>query len=287
MKKIIAVMLTLALLLPAAAWACENAAVLVAKSETTVTYTGVSYWALTDGCVLAGIKDYGEMVPRMNVQNTHSQYVAGWMENGWMREAGMVRTLTVDGQVMGLAKLCNVTITIYTEYVPMCEAVVHALLGEDAEITANSLAACALWWDGDYAANIFFPSYADRVEIGYATFNYQDVTPFCIGHFGEELRFGLMCGYWEPMPETYVYTDTNITAEAQANAEAVANAQASANAGAYAGAYSGAAAVSVSNSGSIDNSGDGCYRNNTIVQINLFSVIWQGIKNITKQGCEE
>ena len=62
----------------------------------------------------------------------------------------------------------------------------------------------------------------------------------------------------------------------------MANAQATANAQASAGTY-----VNVSNSGSIDNSGNGCWRNNTIVQINLFSIIKQGIKNITNQGCEE
>ena len=37
------------------------------------------------------------------------------------------------------------------------------------------------------------------------------------------------------------------------------------------------AAVSVSNSGSVDQSGDGCYRNNTVIQINLGIV--QTVKN--------
>ena len=55
--------------------------------------------------------------------------------------------------------------------------------------------------------------------------------------------------------------------EAAANAEAVAAAQVSAQ----------AAAVSVSNSGSVDQSGDGCYRNNTVIQINLGIV--QTVKN--------
>ena len=68
-------------------------------------------------------------------------------------------------------------------------------------------------------------------------------------------------------PETHVWIDTNVTAEAQANAEAVAAAQVSAQ----------AAAVSVSNSGSVDQSGDGCYRNNTVIQINLGIV--QTVKN--------
>ena len=45
--------------------------------------------------------------------------------------------------------------------------------------------------------------------------------------------------------------------------------------------------MNVQNNGHLDNSGDGCWRNNTIVQINLFSLIKQGIKNITEQVCSE
>lgn len=269
MKKLIAMILTLALLLPAAAWACESP-VLIAKCGGTITYTDASWWALTDGCVLAGVKDCGEIVPRLSVQSTRSQYVAGLMDNGWMREAGMIRTLTADGQPFGLTKLCSASITIYAEYVPLCESVIHDLLGDDVEISANSLAACALWWDGEYVADIFHPSYSDRLTVGYVTFNYEDVTPFCLGHFGDELRFGLMCGFREADPAP-VYVDVNVTAEAQANAEAVADAQAGAQANAGAYAYAGAngnayaGAVSANNSGSV------------VVQVNVG--IWQTVKN--------
>ena len=46
-----------------------------------------------------------------------------------------------------------------------------------------------------------------------------------------------------------------------------------------------AAAVSISNPGSIDNSGDGCWRNNLLIQINFMSIIRQGIK-IIKEACQ-
>lgn len=107
----------------------------------------------------------------------------------------------------------------------------------------------------------------------------EDQAALCMGHFGECLRVGLPCGYREPEP-VIEWHDTNITAEAQANAEAVAAAQVSAQANAQAWA-------NVENSGSIDSSGDGCWRNNLILQINLFSIIKQGIKNITNQGGAE
>ena len=276
MKKIIAILLTVALMLPTTAWACTESAVLVAKCEASITYTDASYWAETEDCILAGIKDYGEAIPRLGVQNTVSKYVAGKLDNGWMRTAGFVRTVNVDGKIVGLTKLCNVSITIYAEYIELAEMVVHNLLGEDVEVSANAIAACAMWWDGDWVSMIFHPSYSDRFVVGWVTFNSgEDVTPLYLAHFGEELRFGLACGWWIPQPEPEPapeQTETNVTAESSATA----NASASANAGAY---------VNVNNSGTIDNSGDGCWRNNVTVQINLFSIIKQGIK-ILKECAE-
>lgn len=268
MKKLFAALLALMLLIPACAMACEETTVLIAKSGAayTYTYTDASYWALNEDCTLIGIKDADEIVPHMGVQSTHSQYVAGKLDNGWMREAGAVRTVTIDDRVIGLTKLCNVVITIRAEYIDLAQAVIHSLLGEDVEISANAIAACMLWWDGDFVSNIFHPSYSDRFEVGSVSFNCgEDVTPLYLGHFGEELRFGLACGWWIPAPEPVhtVQEQVNVQANAEANATAYAEA---------------GACVNVSNSGTVDNSGDGCWRNNVTVQINVFSIIKQGIK---------
>ena len=113
----------------------------------------------------------------------------------------------------------------------------------------------------------------------------QDVTPLCAGTFGGVLRLGLMCGFREAEKEqTVEWVDVNVTAEAQANAEAVASAQVSANASANANAV-----INMSNSGSVDQSGDGCYRNNTTIEINIFSIVKNllNIGNKTEGGCEE
>ena len=272
MKKLFATLLAVMLLMPECAMACEETTkVLIAKIEAAYTYTDASYWALNTDCTIVGIKDVDEIVPHMGVQSTHSQYVAGKLDNGWTREAGAIRTVTLDGRVIGLTRLCNVTITIRAEYISMAQTVIHNLLGEDVEISANAIAACAMWWDGDYVSMIFHPSYSDRFEVGYVTFNAgEDVTPLYLGHFGEELRFGLACGWWIPQPEPEPVPAVQEQTSAQANAEA------NASAGAY---------VNVSNSGTVDNSGDGCWRNNVTVQINLFSIIKQGIKMI-KEACQ-
>ena len=267
MKKLFAILLALALLLPVGAWACDEPAVLSVKCCGSIVYEGASWWAVTEDHSLAGIKDYGQMVEHFSVTSTKCQWIAGWMENGWAMQAGAVRTVTVDGQTAGLTCLHNVSFTIYAECVEILESMIHAYLGDDVEISANAIAALMLWWDGDYASEIFFPSYSDRFVIGAVHFNGgADVVALCMGHFGEQLRVGLPCGYREPEP-VREWIDVNITAEAAANAEAVAAAQVSAQ----------AAAVSLSNSGSVDQSGDGCYRNNTVIQINLGIV--QTVKN--------
>lgn len=306
MKKIIAILLTLTLLLPAAAWACTESvtieqsetisAILTikAETETTLTFTDTIYLPVTESHAIAGIKDEDGEVRCVTVQRVTGKWISGRLDNGWAKasladdgsgENVAVMVIECNGELLGLTGYDNVTITIDAQYIGLALAVLQDLFGPDAALCNGMIGAGMLWWTGDYASAIFFPSYSDAFRIGTITFNAgEDTTPLMVGHFGGRLRFGLKCGWWEPESETHVWIDTNVTAEAKANAEAVANAQATANAqaSANAGAY-----VNVSNSGTVDNSGDGCWRNNTIVQINLFSIIKQGIKNITNQGCED
>ena len=116
------------------------------------------------------------------------------------------------------------------------------------------------------------------------TFNSgEDSTPLYLAHFGEELRFGLACGWWTPDEAPRITQEQLAEAEnARAQAEAKASAEAAARAQAEARAE---AAIALATSGN----GDGCNRNNNIVQVN-FSVFgsiknWLGIGN--KGGCEE
>ena len=275
MKKILAILLTIALLLPVAAWACPETetTVLLVRSETKTTFCDPSYWPVTEDHGLASIKDYQETVQRLSIQRVSGMYISGRMENGWARELrdGMgvsVRIAVCGETVIGLTELTNVTITIYEEFLPLTLKIIHALLGDDVELSAAAIVASMTWVECEYASVIFFPSYSDRFVIGTVAFNGgRDVTPLCAGTFGGQMRMGLMCGFREAEPERPApWVDVNVTAEAQANAEAVANAQASAS-----------AAINMSNSGTVDNSGDGCYRNNTVIQVNVG--IWQTVKN--------
>jgi len=270
MKKLITLILMVSMMI-APALACENSQppVLIATSSTIqTTFTDASWWALTEDHILAGIKEPGESIPHLGMQTVNGMYVAGPIDHGWMRQAGAIRTVDAGGQIAGLTLLRNVTITINEEWLCLAETVVHELLGEDVLISANAIAACATWYSGAYASTIFFPSYSDRFVVGSVTFNNEDVTPLCLGHFGDQLRFGLMCGWWLPEPEQPEPIPEQPKAESSACASASAQ-----------------AAVNVQNSGSIDNSGDGCYRNNLIIQVNVASWVKNCLK-VIKEACQ-
>jgi len=285
MKKLISMILALCLMAPAIALACESP-MLVSASVST-TFEDASWWALNEDNVLAGIKDENENIARLPVQHIDSQYVAGKLDNGWMRTAAYIRIMQTECGVAGLTKLTNVVISILPQYMELAQSIVTGLLG-DVELSANAISACAQWRDGDYISTIFAPSYSDRIVVGSVTFNAgHDTTPLCAVTFGGQLHFALMCGYWTPDPEP-VITREQYEAEQQARAEAEARATAEADARARAEAraeYAIAQAATMQTNGD----GDGCNRNNNVVQVNLsvFGSIrnWLGIGN--KGACEE
>lgn len=298
MKKLCSILLVIALLLPAAAWACTESvtieqseiitAILTVKAETetALTFTDTIYLPVTESHTIAGIKDEDGEVRCITVQRVTGKWISGKLDNGWAKasladdgagENVAVLVIECNGELLGLTGYDNVILTVFEPYGPFVLAVLQDLFGPDVTMCNGTLGAAMLWFTGNHASLIFFPSYSDAFQIGTAQLNAgEDATPLMVGHFGGQYHLGLKCGWWEP--ETHVWIDTNVTAEAQANAEAVAAAQVSAQ----------AAAVSVSNSGSIDQSGDGCWRNNTVVQINVG--LWQTVKNCIrwiKEGCEE
>ena len=267
MKKLALTLALVMALLPLGAMACEDRPLLV-KSGAQTTFTDASWWALTEDNILAGIKDEGETLPRLGVQSIQSQYVAAKLDNGWMRTPAYIRIVETETCVAGLTKLQNVTIQVNPEYLDLARDIVADLLGEGVELSANAIAACMLWREGDYVSTIFAPSYSDRFVIGSVTFNREDVTELCAVTFGGRLHFALICGWWIPQPEPEPApepTNNNVVLETHASAQATAQASAT-------------AAVNVQNSGKIDNSGDGCYRNNVIIQVNVGSFVNNCIK---------
>lgn len=291
--------LVMALMVSVGALACDDVSakvpVLVAKGGSALTFTDASWWTVTEDCTLAGIKDEGEILRHLGVQRVCGMYVAGWLDNGWTRDAAAIRVTEMGGQTVGLTLLKNVTITVYAEYTELAQEIVTDLFGNEVELSANVIAAGSTWWENGYATTIFAPSYCDRIVIGSVTFNNgADVTPLCVRTFGGQLRFALIPGWWMPSPEPVITQEQLDEAEARAEAEATARAEAEARAYAEATARANAEAradyaITQAATMQTNGNGDGCNRNNNIVQVN-FSVFgsiknWLGIGN--KGGCEE
>ena len=308
MKKIFAGILALmmALMVSVGALACDdvpaNVPVLVANGGASMTFADASWWTVTEDCTMAGIKDEGEILRHLGVQRVCGMYVAGWLDNGWTRDAAAIRVTEMGGQTVGLTLLKNVTITVYAEYTELAQEIVTDLFGEGTELSANAIAAGATWWENGYATTIFAPSYCDRIVIGSVTFNHgEDVTPLCVRTFGGQLRFALMPGWWMPVPGTVITQEqldeaerAKAEAEARAEAETIARAEAEARAYAETTARANAEAradyaIAQAATMQTNGNGDGCNRNNNIVQVNfsVFGTIrnWLGIGN--KGGCEE
>lgn len=300
MKKVFAgLALVMALMVSVGALACDDVPakvpVLVAKSGASMTFTDASWWTVTEDCTLAGIKDEGEILRHLGVQRVCGMYVAGWLDNGWTRDAAAIRVTEMGGRTVGLTLLKNVAITVYAEYTELAREIVTDLFGEGTELSANVIAAGATWWENGYATTIFAPSYCDRIIIGSVTFNKgADVTPLCVRSFGGQLRFALIPGWWIPATEPVITQEQLDEANARAEAEATARAEAEARAYAETTARANAEAradyaIAQAATMQTNGNGDGCNRNNNIVQVNfsVFGTIrnWLGIGN--KGGCEE
>lgn len=237
MKKLIAILLMIVMLVPGIALACEKedtvSAILTAKTETSVTFNDTVYLPVTEDHAIAGIKDEDGQVRCIPPQNVVGKWISGWLANGWAKasladdgsgENVAILTIVVNGEVFGLTAYDNITFIIDDPALVLW--IVQNLCGEDAVLCGGTIGASMLWFTGDYASVIFFPSYSDAFRVGTATLNGgEDVTPLMAGMFGGQLHLGLKCGWWEPEEETHVWIDTNVTAEAEANAIAVAGAQ--------------------------------------------------------------
>ena len=227
MKKLLTSLLSLlliaSLLLPSAAMAecggcgecaeclCRPAvaetSVLIASSQSLSvvgSYTGVSFWALSESQHVIGLKAPDEQVPVLPIQPVGKSFIRGAVENGLIREKGTMQAL-YNGAVYGFTQL-EVAVQIKQEYVSLVETVVHERIGADAAVTANSIIASTNWWRNDTVSHIFFTTASVKIAVGTVTINNgQDVIILYAGDFNGDgtLELGFSAGWTvkEPEPE--------------------------------------------------------------------------------------
>ena len=201
MKKLLTLALMITMTLPASGLACDetDAPLIPICENASLTYSDCSWWAISENRLLFGKLREDEAVPCLPIPSPTGCGIRGFLENGMVREHASMNFLKVEGRIYGLQKL-NVTITIFEK--ELAESIIHRRLGDDAILSANSIASCTLWIQGDSIYHIFFPSTTTKVAIATATFNGGRNTVYIYAgdHNGDGLlEMGFSAG-WQQMP---------------------------------------------------------------------------------------
>lgn len=181
--------------------------VLIASSQSVSvvgSYTGVSFWALSEIQHVIGLKAPDEQVPVLPIQAVGKSFIRGCVETGLIREKGTMQAL-YNGAVYGFTQL-EVAVHIKQEYVSLVETVVHERIGADAAVTANSIIASTNWWRNDTVSHIFFTTASVKIAVGTVTVNSgMDTIVLYAGDFNGDgtLELGFSAGWTvkEPEPE--------------------------------------------------------------------------------------
>ena len=179
--------------------------VLIAKSTASSgVYVGAAWWAMAESQLIIGIKSTNEQAAILPMQAPGKNFIRGAVENGLIREKGMMRvTFGAGGAVYGLTQ-AQVSIRIKAEFVGLVESIVYNRLGAGADITANSIIACSQWWDGTAVGHIFFAGASEKTAVGTVTVNGgADVIILYVGDFDGDgtLELGFCAGWTERQPE--------------------------------------------------------------------------------------
>ena len=142
-----------------------------AKIEVNLNvYTGETWWCISENRLVTGKIRVDEKVDTAKIAEQKTPYVRGFVDNGLIREKGAIRYTEIGGTILGLTEL-EATVTIWEQYTEAVETVVHEKLGENVEISANSILSCSLRWETNTVYHMFADQYSGRIPIGTVTLN--------------------------------------------------------------------------------------------------------------------
>ena len=225
MKKLYCLILISMMLIPAAARACEEAAVLPNIETNGLNLTGGAWLAVSqENHLLFGKLAPDEKLDISPARSLSGVYVRGITAEGVIREKGEMRYVILDGAVCGLTK-ADVSITISTEYQSTVESIVSRRMGKADGITAADVMACTIGRTETTVYHYMFGRYASYIEVGTAVFNGKNAVSLCVGDWNgdglSDLGFPVFLGRpeqetkepepepaAEPEPEPIVIHDT-------------------------------------------------------------------------------
>ena len=142
-----------------------------AKAEVRMNvYTGKSWWCISENRLITGKIRADEKVDVAKITEQSTPFVRGFVDNGLIREKGAIKYMEIGGTILGLTEL-EATVTVWEQYADAVATVVHEKLGEDVEISANSILSCSLRWEASTVYHMFADQYSGRIPFGTLALN--------------------------------------------------------------------------------------------------------------------
>lgn len=228
MKKLIAVLLTVALMLtPAAVYACDDVEALLPNIECGMQNDVGPAWVAMDAeyQMLYGKISETEEVEIRPARRPEKNFVRGVVEDGILRYKGEMRYLVADGQVFGLTRI-EVLCEIGEEYWDAVEDIVIRRMSDEAEMTAGNIIACTIGRSENTVYHYFFRASDSAVKVGRVFFNGTYAANLYMGdwHGIGQMDLGFMAAgikvplgaNGEPVTQEETVTETTVTATATA-----------------------------------------------------------------------
>lgn len=142
-----------------------------ANAEVTMNvYTGKTWWCISENRLVTGKIRADEKTEIAKITEQKTPYVRGFVDNGLIREKGEIKYMEIGGTILGMTEL-EATVTVWEQYAEAVATVVHEKLGQDVEISANSILSCTLRWETNTVYHMFADQYSGRIPVGTVTVN--------------------------------------------------------------------------------------------------------------------
>ncbi len=229
MKKLIAVLLTVALMLTPAmvAVACEEADAVLPNIESGSQSESGPAWVALDAeyQMLYGKTSETEEVEIRPARCAEKTFVRGIVEDGILRYKGEMRYWIADERVYGLTKI-EVSVEISSDAWGAVESIVIRRMGDEAKMTAGNIVACTIGRTASTVYHYFFRPQSDCVRVGRVIFNGSYSANIYLGdwHGNGQMDLGFMVAgikvplgaNGEPVTQEETVTETTVTATATA-----------------------------------------------------------------------
>ena len=183
---------------------------LMAIPSFASTTTGDALWALSTSQHVVGIIDPTKVEERLPAQNPEKPYIRGFLENGLVREKGLMEyCISTSGTYGGLTYI-ETTVVIFPQFEEMVNEVATDILEREPEDAFDYIMA-TMYFSGKYVGHVFFKTNISKFHVGNIVVNRgADTFPLYMGDFDLDGKYelGFAAGWTQcaPNPPCVVVT---------------------------------------------------------------------------------